>query len=302
MPVRNYLETRRVPEGGMIVPLTNMKDMLRKARNERYAVGAFNILDYSSMKAVIAAAVESGAPVIVQTSVKTVDFWGLATMVNWARELAKPAPVPVALHLDHCRDTGYVSSCIDAGWTSVMIDASDRPFEENLALTRDVVGMALPHDVSVEAELGAIGGVEDAIDVKDEDARYADPDQANRFCAELQLDCFAPAIGTAHGAYRKEPRLDFDRLKTIAGTIGVPIALHGGTGLSDDVFLRCISLGCAKINISTQLKHIFIDSFAHYHTRHPGEYNPLKVLGAQFAGLKETIADKIELFGSEGKA
>ncbi len=282
--------------------LENMTHMLAAARDGGYAVGAFNILDYTSMKAVVESAEELASPVIVQTSVKTVKFWGRGTIVAWMRELAGCVSVPVALHLDHCRDVDYIAGCIEAGWTSVMIDASDRPFEENLLLSRSVTDMARPRNVSVEAELGAIGGVEDDISVEDGDARLADPDQAERFCREIPLDCFAPAIGTAHGVYRGEPKIAFDRLQTIAESTGVPLALHGGTGLSEEVFSRCISLGCAKVNISTQLKHAHIDSFTDYFAARPDEYNPLKNLGAQLDTLKTAVSGNIRLFGGEGKA
>jgi len=281
--------------------LENMSRMLEKARDEGYAVGAFNILDYTSMKAVVRSAEELSAPVIVQTSVKTVKFWGRAAIMAWIREIAGTSPVPVALHLDHCKDVDYIRACIDSGWTSVMIDASARPFEENLELSRRVVEMARPKNVSVEAELGAIGGVEDDISVADDDARLADPEKAELFCRELPLDCFAPAIGTAHGIYKGEPRIDYDRLAAIAGSTGIPLALHGGTGLSEEVFRKCISLGCAKVNISTRLKHMHIDSFVAYHTANPTEYNPLKELGAQLDALKAAVGEKIRLFGSEGK-
>ncbi|MEA1996357.1 MAG: class II fructose-bisphosphate aldolase [Gemmatimonadota bacterium] len=281
--------------------LENMKGMLEEAREQKYAVGAFNILDYISLKAVIRAAEELSSPVIVQTSVKTVKFWGYKAIVSWTKELGQDSKVPVALHLDHCQDIDIIRDCIDLGWTSVMIDASSRPFEENLALTAKVVEMAGPRGVSVEAELGEIGGVEDDIEVAEQDAFLADPEKAERFCRELALDCFAPAIGTAHGLYKGEPRIDFERLEKISGLTGIPLALHGGTGLSEEVFRKSISLGCAKINISTQLKHTLIDTFVSLHRANPTEYNPLKVFEAQYKGLKEDIIEKIKLFGSAGQ-
>jgi len=152
------------------MPLENMRAMLSRASAGRYAVGAFNILDYSSAKAVVQAAEELDAPVIIQTSAKTVTFWGSRTLAGWIRELAGGSKAPVALHLDHCKDLDLIRECIDAGWTSVMIDASARPFEENVALSRRVVEMARPKDVTVEAELGAIVGVEDDIHVKEQDS------------------------------------------------------------------------------------------------------------------------------------
>jgi ketose-bisphosphate aldolase len=281
--------------------IETMTRMLRHARTHGYAVGAFNIIDYSSMKAVVRAAEELGAPVIVQTSTKTVNYWGRASLINWFRELAEDSPVPVAIHLDHCKDLDFIKQCLDAGWTSVMFDGSSMPYQENLALTRDVLAMADAAGASVEAELGPIGGVEDDIFVKEVDAHLADPEEAIKFCEGLELGVFAPAIGTAHGIYKGEPKIAFDRIEKIANVTGLPLALHGGTGLGDEVFHRCISLGCAKVNISTQIKHAFIDSFVAYHETHK-EHEPLKPLAAQFDALKQETAEKIKLFGSAGRA
>lgn len=284
------------------MPLVNMNRMLSEALAGKYAVGAFNILDYNCAKAVVQAAEDAKAPVIIQTSAKTVIYWASAPIISWVRELTGSSEVPIALHLDHCKDLGLIKECIDSGWTSVMIDASSKPFEENLALTRQVVEMARPKDVTVEAELGAIVGVEDDIHVKHQDAHLADPRQAIEFCSQAQPDCFAPAIGTAHGIYKGEPKIAYDRLEEIAARTKVPIALHGGTGLPDDVFKKCISLGCAKINISTQLKYAFIDGFVGYHNANKAEYNPLKVIAAQFDQLKKAVVQNIKLFGCAGKA
>lgn len=282
--------------------LENMTTMLKKAKEKKYAVGAFNILDYNSMKAVIKAAEEFNAPVIVQTSAKTVQLWGTKAMALWAQELGDSAKVPVALHLDHCKDLDLIKQCIDAGWTSVMIDASSKPFEENITLTKKVMAMAHPKGISVEAELGEIGGVEDDISVKGEDAYLADPAKSETFCRETVIDCFAPAVGTAHGIYKGEPKIAFDRIEEISQRTGLPLALHGGTGLSEQVFRKCISLGCAKVNISTQLKYAYIDSFVEYYNAHSTEYNPLKEITVQFERLKTAVAENIKLFGGAGQA
>ncbi len=279
-----------------------MKAMLSKAAGEDYAVGAFNILDYNSTRAVVLAAEQVKAPVIIQTSAKTVIFWGTSAIISWIRQLTASSSVPIALHLDHCKDLKLIKECIESGWTSVMIDASSKPFEENLSLSTEVVEMARPKDVTVEAELGAIVGVEDDIHVKEQDAHLADSEQAIKFCAEVKPDCFAPAIGTAHGVYKGEPKIAYDLLKEIAAKTAVPIALHGGTGLADEVFKKCISLGCTKVNISTQLKYAFIDGFVAYHNANNTEYNPLKVIDAQLRQLQAGIFEKIKLFGSAGKA
>jgi len=284
------------------MPLENMKAMLSKAAAGKYAVGAFNVLDYNSTKAVVQAAEELRAPVIIQTSAKTVTFWGSRTLMGWVKELAARSRAPVAVHLDHCKDLALIKECIEAGWTSVMIDASAKPFEENLFVSRQVVEMARPKDVTVEAELGAIVGVEDDIHVKEQDSHLADPAQAVEFCAKVQPDCFAPAIGTAHGIYKGEPKIAYHILQEVAASTRVPIALHGGTGLSDEVFKRCIALGCAKVNISTQIKYAFIDGFVAYHSAHNTQYDPLKVIQAQFDEMKKAIAADIQLFGGAGKA
>jgi ketose-bisphosphate aldolase len=282
--------------------LENMTDMLAAARAGKYAVGAFNMVDYNSTKAIAAAAEEVKAPVIIQTSAKTVVFWGAEAIVTWVREIAAESAAPVALHLDHCKDLELIKACIDSGWTSVMIDASSKPLEDNISLSKLVVEMARPNNVTVEAELGAIVGVEDDIHVKEQDSHLANPEDAIRFYEEVLPDCFAPAIGTAHGLYKGEPSIAFDVLERIARETNVPLALHGGTGLSEQVFKRCISLGCCKVNISTQLKHTFIDSFVGYHQANGMQYDPLKVIGAQFEQVKQMVAENIRLFGGAGKA
>ncbi len=282
--------------------LENMTEMLIRAKERKYAVGAFNILDYNSMKAAVRAAEEVKAPVIIQTSPKTIEFWGCRTLSVWAEEICRDSDVPVAIHLDHCRELPLIKECIDAGWTSVMVDASSKPFEENLSLTKEVIEIAKPKGVSVEAELGEIGGVEDNISVRDDNAYLADPNKSELFCREASLDCFAPAVGTAHGVYRGEPKIDFDRIEEISKRTNLPLALHGGTGLSDEIFIRCISLGCAKVNISTQIKYAYIDSFVNYYNAYKTEYNPLKEITAQFDTIKTAVIEKIKLFGSAGQA
>jgi ketose-bisphosphate aldolase len=285
------------------MPLVNMKPMLAVARRDGWAVAAFNPVDYASMKAVIQGAAELKAPVIVQTSVKTVKYYGHEAIVGWARELAGAVPVPVSLHLDHGKDLKVLERCIETGWTAVMMDASDKPYAENLALTKQVLQLAAKRDVGVEAEIGEIGGVEEDIIVAEENSHHADVDQALDFCREVpELAVFAPAIGTAHGIYKKDPKIEWEVLTRIYKGTSLPLALHGGTGLSDEILQRAIHLGCAKVNISTNLKHIFIDEFVAYHQSHPTEYEPVKVLEAQFAGIKALAMEKIRQFGGAGRA
>ena len=283
------------------MPLVTMTEMLKTAQREKYAIGAFNIVDYNTTLAVVRTAEAMKSPVIVQTSVKTVKYWSAPTIVTWMKELAADSPVPVALHLDHCKEVDFIKICLEAGWTSVMIDASAQPYQQNLATSLEASRLAHEAGVSIEAEIGRIVGVEDDIFVAEHDAHLADVEEAITFCNQLGLAAFAPAIGTAHGVYKGTPKIAFDRIEQIATRTGVPIALHGGTGLADDVFRKAISLGCAKVNISTAIKYAFIDGFVDYHQENQ-QYEPLKPLAAQYEAASAVVSKNIKLFGSEGKA
>ncbi|MBF0529767.1 MAG: class II fructose-bisphosphate aldolase [Deltaproteobacteria bacterium] len=280
----------------------NLKDMLWRARKGAYAVGAFNIVDPVTVQAVIRAAEAKKAPVIVQTSAKTVKLLGCACIAATVKALAVISPVPVALHLDHCMDIKVIRDCIDSGWSSVMIDASSLPFEENVRLTSEVVEMARPHNVTVEGELGAIVGVEDEIHVKESESHLADPRQAVEFVKRTGVDVFAPAIGTAHGVYKGEPKIAFDVLSEINARVECCLAIHGGTGLSDEVFSRCIREGGTKINVSTQIKHTFRDSLFTYMKDKPGDYEPVRILEHMRRETQSVVESFIDKFGSAGKA
>ena len=281
--------------------LTSMKDMLKKAQAGKYAVGAFNIVDENSTAAVIQAAEELKSPVIIQTSVKTVKLYGAKPIAAWTHALASSSQIPVALHLDHCKEIDVLRECVEAGWTDVMFDGSALPFEENLTKTKEAVSIAHPRGVGVEGELGAIVGVEDEIHVKEQEAHLADPDQSEKFVNETGIDFFAPAIGTAHGIYNGEPKIDFDLLCEIAKRVGIPIAIHGGTGLSKEVFDKCIYLGGAKVNVSTQIKHTYKDSYEKYFKENPEDYEPVKVVKYVREEIKKTVKEFIKIFGSGGK-
>jgi len=284
------------------MPLVNIKPVLAEAKAKGYAVAAFNPVDYASAKAMVKAAEELNAPVIIQSSAKTIKYYGHEAIYGWMKEIAGNSPVPVVLHLDHGKDLDMIKKCIDMGWTSVMIDGSHLPFEQNLAETRKVVNWASAAKIGVEAEIGQILGVEDDMVVSEDESIYTDPNEAEKFCRELDLSAFAAAIGTAHGYYKGEPKVQFSLIEEINKRTKVPMALHGGTGLSDEIIQRCIKLGCAKINISTNLKHVFIDSFADYHTQNPKDYEPLRVLEAQYKALKQLFKEKIAQFGGSNRA
>ena len=283
------------------MPLVNLKPLLAEAKSQGFAVAAFNPVDYASMKAMVAAAEELNAPVIIQTSAKTINYYGHAALVGWMREIAENSPIPVVLHLDHGKDLDMIRKCIEMGWTSVMIDWSHKPFDVNLETTRRIVEIASAANVGVEAEIGQILGVEDDMVVRDDESHLTDPAEAETFCRELDLAAFAAQVGTAHGYYKGEPKLAFGLIEEINRRTKTPMALHGGTGLSDEVIQRCIKLGCAKVNISTNLKHVFIDSFVGYHRGKPTDYEPLRVLGAQFAAMKDLFKEKIAQFGGTNR-
>lgn len=283
--------------------LVPMGPMLRHARRGGYAIAAYNMIDYNSARAIVDGAQAANAPVIVQVSVKTVRHWGFAQVAAFVRMAAKDADVPVALHLDHCKDADVIRGCIDAGWTSVMFDGSALPFAENLAQSRAIYALTEAAGVGLEAEIGAIGGVEDDRFVAEDAALLANFDECISFCAEMpRLAVFAPAIGTAHGFYKGTPKIAYDLLDRIAARVDIPIALHGGTGLSVEQFDRCIAGGCAKVNISTMHKRLFIDGFANLRLEKPNLGEPLPFIEAQHAAMKADVVQMIGIFGSAGRA
>lgn len=285
------------------MPLVSMGPMLRRARADGYGIAAYNMIDFNSAKSIISGAAELSAPVIVQVSVKTVKHWGYAHVATWVRMLAGDAPVPVALHLDHCTDIDVIRRCIDAGWTSVMFDGSALPFAENLEKSSLVYALTEAAGVGLEAEIGAIGGVEDDKVINDDQSRLADYDECLRFVAAMpNLAVFAPAIGTAHGFYKGEAKIAYDLLERITKAIPTPIALHGGTGLTDDQFKRCIALGCGKVNISTMHKRLFIDGFVGLKAEKPKLEEPLPFITAQHDAMKADVMACIRTFGSAGRA
>ena len=284
------------------MPLVNMKPVLREAMEQGYAVAAFNLVDFGTTKAMIKAAEELNAPVICQTSTKTIQYWSHKEIVSWVRTVAEDSPVPVVLHLDHCKDVAMIEACAQAGWTSIMIDASHLPFEENLEISKRVRAIAERYGVGMEAELGQIMGVEDDMHVAEDESVLTDPEDAKRFCDALDLSAFACAVGTAHGFYHGDPKVDFDRIERINGLTHTPMALHGGTGLSDETFAKAIARGSAKVNISTNLKHVFVQSFVDYHTAKPKDFEPLRLIDAQYKACKDMFHGFIEKFGGSNRA
>jgi ketose-bisphosphate aldolase len=289
--------------------IVNAREIMIEAAKGKYAVGAFNITDLVQMEAVVQAAVDKKAPIIIQTSVKPSKFYGRDVLVAIYRTLAEQAPVPVCLHLDHCTEIDYCKKCADSGYTNIMVDASKQVYEENIRQTKEVVDYCHSvGDISVEGELGTVSGVEDQIKVAEDEAALANPVQAVEFVERTGLDIFAPAIGTAHGVYKtKNPKIDFERLgkinKMLNGNgIKVPLVVHGGTGLPEDYITRLLEMGGAKFNVSTELKHCLIDTTFDYISKNREEYDPGKVDAVVKEAIRGAVSHWIDMLGSAGKA
>lgn len=273
------------------------REMLTKAREGQYAIGAFNAENMEMVQAIIAAAEKMRAPVMIQTTPGTLKYADPMIFAGMVSRLAKAASVPVALHLDHGNSYELASYCVGQGYTSVMIDGSLLPFEENIALTRRVVEMA--GEVPVEAELGTVGGKEDTHSAG---VAYTDPAQAEEFVRRTGVFSFAPAIGTAHGIYKAEPRLDLERLEDIAARVSVPLVLHGTSGVPDETVHACIRRGISKVNYATDLRITFTKAVQDYIAENPKAYDPKKYLGSAKVAVAQRVCELIQVCGSEGKA
>ncbi len=289
--------------------IVNAKEIMIPAAKEGWAVGAFNVTDLIQFEAVIDAAIEKRTPVIVQTSVKPSQFLGTQMMVNIYRTLAESAPVPVCLHLDHSTSIDYCKKCADAGYTNIMIDASKQSYEENIRQTKEVVDYCHKiGGISVEGELGTVGGVEDQIKVAEDEAQLANPEQSIEFVERTGVDIFAPAIGTAHGVYKtKNPKIDFERMAVIhkmlnGNGIKTPLVVHGGTGLPDDYVTKLLAAGGAKFNVSTELKHTLLDAKFEYLSAHRDEYDPGKLDVFVRDATRKAVMHWMDKLGCEGKA
>jgi fructose-bisphosphate aldolase class II len=298
------------------------KELLAAASARGHAVGAFNFSNLEFLQAIVGAADAKQTPIFLATSEGAISYAGIEYIVAMARAAAETTKVPLCLHLDHGRDLALIERCITAGYTSVMIDASSLPFEENIRQTRAVVEVAHAAGVSVEAELGRLVGREDAVIVAEREAMLVDPAEAARFVAETGVDSLAPAIGTAHGAFKfkGEPRLDFDRLEKVRQiTDGLPLVLHGASSVSPELIEKCerygldvkgargvpeqdlvraIKLGVNKVNVDTDLRLAFAAEVRRVFSEQPKEFDPRHYLGRARDAVRELVEQKIEFFGS----
>lgn len=276
--------------------------LLVRAREEGFAVGAFNLNNMEFLQAIAEAAEEEDSPVILQVSQGAARYAGLPNIVAMARAATEERRVPAALHLDHGTSFDMVVKCIQAGFSSVMIDGSKLPLDQNAELVSRVVSVARPAGVSVEAELGRILGTEDEITVTDREATFTDPHEAARFVELTGVDSLAVAVGSAHGLYRGEPELDFQRLQEIALRVDIPLVLHGASGIPDEAVKKAVALGISKVNIDTELRIAFVSSLRDFLLEHPREFDPRKVLGPSRDAVKLVVKGKMSLFGCSGKA
>lgn len=310
------------------MPLVGTKEMFAKANKEGYAIGAFNVNNMEILQAIVDAAKEENAPLILQVSAGARKYARPGYLIHLVKAAEEDSGLPIALHLDHGEDFEICKSCVDGGFTSVMIDASRLPFEENIKETKKVVDYAHAKGVVVEAELGKLAGIEDAVNVSEADAKFTNPEQAAEFVKRTGCDSLAVAIGTSHGAYKfkGEAKLDFERLEQIMKVLpaGYPLVLHGASsvpqylvekcnkyggkmpgaqGVPEDMLRKAASMGVAKINIDTDLRLAMTATIREVFVTKPEEFDPRKYLGPARDAIKEVVKHKIkDVLGCSGKA
>lgn len=282
--------------------LVSMTEMLQKAKEGKYAVGQFNINNLEWTQAVLQAAVENNSPIILGVSEGAGKYMGgpvaVVGMVNGLLE-AMDVKVPVALHLDHGSSVDVCKQYIDAGFSSVMFDHSHYPIDENIALTKEVVAYAHPKNVSVEAEVGTVGGTEDGVTGG---IKYADLEECKRMVSEGQIDALAAALGSVHGTYAGEPVLGFDEMLAISEATGAPLVLHGGSGIPEFQIKKAIERGHAKINVNTELQQQWTAAVRAKLAADSEVYDPRKVIAPGKEAIVKTTKEIMDMFGSTGKA
>ncbi|MBP0725032.1 fructose-bisphosphate aldolase [Bacillus sp. RG28] len=284
------------------MPLVSMKEMLIKANEGKYAVGQYNINNLEWTHAILTAAEEEKSPVILGVSEGAAKYMGgFNTVVKMVEGLMidLKITVPVAIHLDHGSSFEACKNAIDAGFTSVMIDASHDPFEQNVETTKKVVEYAHAKGVSVEAELGTVGGQEDHVVGS---IIYADPQECKELVERTGIDCLAPALGSVHGPYKGEPKLGFDEMEQIGRETKLPLVLHGGTGIPTEQIQKAIARGTAKINVNTENQISFNKAVREFVANDQKQYDPRKILGPGREAVKATVIGKIREFGTSNKA
>ncbi len=307
------------------MPLMSLIDMYKPANEKYYAIGQFNVNNMEFVQSVMEAAEEMKSPAILAASTSALKYGGFDYLVDLVKIGAKLVSVPITLHLDHGATVEDAEKCINAGFTSVMIDASKQPYEENIRITQEVCKMAHPKHIAVEAELGMLGGIEDDVKVDEKDARLTDPDQAVDFVKRTKCDALAVAVGTSHGAYKfkGEAKLAFDRIDIIKKKTGIPLVLHGASGVPpelvekatkygaelpgakgvpDEAYREAVKLGINKINIDTDLRLGWLGTVREQLALNPKVFDPRKILGPARDTVREIVKHKMQVIGSAGKA
>ena len=305
--------------------LMSLSSVLEKAQRGRYAVGAFNINNLETLQAVMEAAELETSPVIISTSEGAIDYAGMEELAALVHLAAKKSKRPVVFHLDHGKNEDLVLRAIKSGfYTSVMFDGSSLPYKENVAKTKKIVALAHKKHISVEAELGAIAGIEDFVSVEDRDAHFTDPAQAQDFIKQTQCDALAIAIGTSHGAYKfsGDSKLDFKRLEQIKKNVPVPLVLHGASGIPNNIKKTCLAYGCKiekakgiadahikravsaginKVNIDSDLRIAFDAGIRKFLAENPEVIDPRKILTPAKELITKVVQQKMRLLGCSGK-
>ncbi|WP_455682556.1 class II fructose-1,6-bisphosphate aldolase [Thomasclavelia sp.] len=282
------------------MPLVTTEKILLDAQKDNYAIGAFNVENMEMVMAVVAAAEELKSPVILQTTPSTVKYASLDYFYANAKVAAQKASVPVAIHLDHGNSFELAMQALRVGYTSIMIDGSHESFEENIKVTKAVVDACKPSKVSVEAELGKVGGKEDDLDGGD--GGYTDPLEAKEFVEKTGVGSLAVAIGTAHGVYKGEPKLDLDRLSEIKEVVSIPLVLHGTSGVPDETVSECVRRGICKVNYATDLRIAFSKGVKEYLAQNPDAIDPKKYCSIGREEVKKYVMSKMHVVGSVNKA
>ncbi|MEE6452392.1 tagatose-bisphosphate aldolase subunit GatY [Gottfriedia acidiceleris] len=278
--------------------ITSRSTILLEAQSKGYAVPAFNIHNLETMRVVLETAQELRSPVLIAATPSTVSYMGEEFLIGMMEAAKKRYNIPICFHLDHHENVTDIKALIDSGIHSVMIDASHHDFEENIRIVREVVDYASLFGVSVEAELGRLSGVEDDLEVDEKDQIYTNPAQAREFVSRTGIDSLAVAIGTAHGLYKGEPRLDIERLSAIQKEVNIPLVLHGASGLPDELVQKTIKNGICKVNIATELKIAFANGLRGYLNEHPDANDPRYYFKDAVREMKLVVADKIKMCGS----
>lgn len=280
--------------------LSSTLELLMTARRNAYAIGAFNVYNLEGVKAVIAAAEAADSPVMLQLHPSALKY-GRSPLIALCLEAARTALVPVAVHLDHSTSASDIQLSLQAGVRSIMADGSPLPYAQNLRFTQEMTHLVHEHGGVVEAEIGRISGTEDGLTITEKEAKMTDPMQALEFVQQTRVDALAVTIGNVHGEYKSPPRLDFARLERIRRLVEIPLVLHGASGLPEAMINRSIQLGVCKFNVNTEVRQAYLQTLR-AELSGPKQPDLLDVTGSAIAAMQAVVTEKLQLFGSVGKA